>query len=90
MILRWQPDHVNTKENVLAFTVCDKPYHTNKRTFQKRGSDLSFAKVCIATAAQYTKYYLNKWTKYWHSVNVSFWACDGFTQNFLFCQTYRD
>jgi len=32
-IVGWQHDLVNTKEIVLS--VCDKPYHTNKRIVQK-------------------------------------------------------
>jgi len=42
MIVRWQSDLVNTKENILS--VCDKPYHTKK--VERRG-DWSYAGMCI-------------------------------------------
>ena len=32
-IVNWQSDLINTKESILS--VCDKPYHTNKRNVQK-------------------------------------------------------
>ena len=43
MIFSWQSDLINTKESV--FSVCDKPYHTNKRIVGKE-EEIGFAELC--------------------------------------------
>ena len=45
MIVRWQSDLGNTKEIILP--VCDKPYITNKKTYQIGDWDWYVAEPCI-------------------------------------------